>query len=354
MRRPQPGDRISNYLLDARLGAGSFGEVWKATHHVFKELVAIKIPNDPQYVRQLQREGLVIHGLRNPHIVRAIDLDPYGDPPYLVMEYVDGPSLRQLLDKHGGKLPVEPAVAMLYGTLSALEAAHRAGVIHRDVKPANILVSGGDRLEAMTPGRVKVTDFGLLRSADFGASMIQSGSLAGDEGRHLIGTLAYMSPEQRDALSRGGGEVDGRSDLYSLGIVLHEMLTGLLPQGSDLPGALREDTPRWLDRLFERCYTRRDRRFGSAAEIKAFIEHYWPAARHWVGDSGEDARVARDGMHWRCTRCRGEVARRDQYCIHCGQQLAGFVPRCPSCHAFVSRDDNFCILCGHDLRAEAG
>ena len=79
------------------MGAGSFGEVWRARHHVFGEFVAIKIPTDPKFVRNLQREGVAVHGLRHPNIVRAIDLDPYADPPYLVMEYVDGPSLRQVI-----------------------------------------------------------------------------------------------------------------------------------------------------------------------------------------------------------------------------------------------------------------
>ena len=82
----QEGDRISNYILEARLGAGSFGEVWRARHHVFGDIVAIKIPTDTQYVRNLQREGVAVHGLQHPNIVRAIDLDPYADPPYYVME----------------------------------------------------------------------------------------------------------------------------------------------------------------------------------------------------------------------------------------------------------------------------
>ena len=86
MGQPQTGDRINNYLLDERIGTGSFGEVWKAHHHVFNEHVAIKIPTDTQYVRHLQREGMAIHGLRDPNIVRALDLDPYADPPYLIME----------------------------------------------------------------------------------------------------------------------------------------------------------------------------------------------------------------------------------------------------------------------------
>ena len=114
------GDRISNYLLEARVGAGSFGEVWRARHHVFKDLVAIKIPTDAQYVRNLQREGVAIHGLNHPNIVRAIDLDPYGDPPYLIMEFVDGPSLRDAIDKYKSEFPLEAASAIIRGILHAL------------------------------------------------------------------------------------------------------------------------------------------------------------------------------------------------------------------------------------------
>ncbi len=129
MPRVQIGDRINNYLLDERVGTGSFGEVWKAHHHIFREFAAVKIPTDPQYVRHLQREGVAIHGLRDPHIVRALDLDPYSDPPYLIMEYVDGPSLRQVLQKHPQGMPVEAVVAVLYGALLALEVAHRAYIL---------------------------------------------------------------------------------------------------------------------------------------------------------------------------------------------------------------------------------
>ncbi|MCH7719566.1 MAG: protein kinase, partial [Planctomycetes bacterium] len=106
MSVPKTGDRISNYILEAPVGAGSFGQVWRARHHMFDEVVAIKIPTDSQYVRNLQREGVAVHGLRHPNIVRAIDLDPYADPPYFIMEYVDGPSLRQALEAHPDGLPI--------------------------------------------------------------------------------------------------------------------------------------------------------------------------------------------------------------------------------------------------------
>ena len=222
------GDRISNYILEQQVGSGSFGEVWRARHHVFTEVVAIKVPTDPQYVRNLQREGVAVHGLRHPNIVRALDLDPYGSPPYLVMEYVDGPSLRQVIDRLQDEFPINVAVTILRGMLHALGAAHEGDLIHRDVKPANILLNCPlERIEEITEQAVKVTDFGLGQAGGVTAqSIMQSGSMLTEGGRSISGTLAYMSPEQKE-----GKEVDGRSDLYACGIVLFEMLTGERPQG---------------------------------------------------------------------------------------------------------------------------
>ena len=119
MKEPRPGDRINNYLLDEQVGSGSFGSVWRAHHHVFGEQVAVKIPTDSQYVRYLQRDAAAIHGLSHPNIVRALDLDPYDDPPYLIMEFVDGPSLRQIIDANRPGLPVAAAVSIMAGLLLA-------------------------------------------------------------------------------------------------------------------------------------------------------------------------------------------------------------------------------------------
>src|SRR5215475_8895762 len=119
---PTQGQRISEYLLDARLGGGTFGEVWRARHHVWiDQLVAIKIPTDVQFVRALQREGVAIHGLMHPNIVRAIGFDPYADPPYLTMEYVPGTSLRSLIQKKS--LSIADAVAVMRQVLTGLAHA---------------------------------------------------------------------------------------------------------------------------------------------------------------------------------------------------------------------------------------
>lgn len=331
------GDRIHNYLLEARLGAGSFGEVWRGRHHVFGDHVAIKIPTDRKFVRQLQHEGVAIHGLRHPNIVRAIDLDPFADPPYLIMEYVAGPSLRAVIDQQRAAFPIAAATAILRGILQALTAAHAAGMVHRDIKPPNILLDvPAEKLASITEQSVKVSDFGLGRvGGDLAQSMLQSGSILTDEGRSISGTLAYMSPEQRE-----GADIDARSDLYACGIVLYEMLTGERPQGTDLPSGLRAGVPPVLDEVFRRSYTRLDRRFASAQQMLAALTPVpppLPGAR----------RVDRDQS--RCPECGTATFKDDQFCVGCGRQLALSVPRCPACTAFVHGSDRFCIFCGKDL-----
>jgi len=339
------GDRINNYLLEARLGVGSFGEVWRARHHVFGDLVAIKIPTDDQYVRNLRREGVAVHGLRHENIVRAIDLDPYGDPPYFIMELIEGPSLREAIEHYGRDFPIDAAIEILRGVLSALSAAHDARLIHRDIKPANILLTQPlDAIANISHRSVKVTDFGLGKVGGVtSGSLMQSGSLTTSEGGRLAGTIAYMSPEQKS-----GQDIDGRSDLYACGIVLFEMLTGERPQGNDRPGALRSDTPRHLDDVFARSYTRLERRFESAEQMLAALI---PAAKPTATAKQRDSVwVLADGGT-RCPGCSLRVKKDDQFCIRCGRQLVPTVPRCPNpdCQAYVHTRDRFCVMCGASL-----
>ena len=344
MSSRREGDRISNYLLEKRIGAGSFGEVWCARHHVFGDKVAIKMPTDSQYVRNLQREGVAIHGLNHPNIVRAIDLDPYADPPYLVMELIEGPSLRVVIDENRGTLPIRAVVTIMRGMLQALRAAHASDLVHRDIKPANILIHQPpvDLAEVLEQS-VKVTDFGLGRVGGVTAqSILASGSHETEDGRSIAGTIAYMSPEQKE-----GKQVDARSDLYACGVVLFEMLTGERPQGGDLPSSMRQDVPRFLDEVFRRCYTHLDRRFGSAEEMLAALadRHGPPPPPPSLPKAYVTSPAGLD-----CPACHRSVHRDDQFCIYCGQQLVASVPRCQACEAFVQPGDRFCIACGQDLR----
>lgn len=336
------GDRINNYLLEAPVGVGSFGEVWRARHHVFGDVVAIKVPTDTEYVRNLQREGVAVHGLKHPNIVRVMDLDPYADPPYLIMEYVEGPSLREAIDRTKPRFPLKAAMAILRGTVRALEAAHESGLIHHDIKPANILLNHPiDRLESISERAVKVTDFGLGRVGGATAeAILQSGSVVTQEGRNIAGTIAYMSPEQKE-----GRDVDARSDLYSCGIVLFEMLTGERPQGGDLPSSIRRDVPALLDNVFRQCYTRLERRFRTAGEVLAALSSCDTGPM-----TGPPPVLGTDyGAGLQCPACNGPIEREDHFCIHCRHQLVSSVPRCMHCGEFVQTSDRFCIRCGGSL-----
>jgi len=356
MTGPQVGDRISEYVLDEQVGSGSFGQVWRAHHHIWKDdVVAIKIPTDSQFVRNLQQEGSVIHGLKHPNIVRAIGLDPYADIPYLIMEYVDGPTLRQLVDEHPSGLPIRTVQRIVCGILRALDHAHQNNVIHRDIKPANILITDArsKALEDIEEADVKVTDFGLGRVGQVTtASILQSGSLLSEEGRSISGTLAYMSPEQRD-----GGETDARSDLYAVGIVLFELLCGERPSGSDMPSQMREGLPAWVDPVYSRLYTRRERRFPSATEALRTIESTSVPPVVAPGDGVPLSMAGQprgsEGLVT-CPSCSTAIEPDDNFCIMCGAQVVANPRRCAKCSGYPAAEDKYCLFCGAALPAKVG
>jgi len=349
----QSGVRVSEYVLEECLGAGAFGEVWQARHHVWEsDRVAVKLPTEPEYVRYLQREGVVVHGLRHPNIIRVLGMDPYADIPYLVMELVKGPSLRQVIQDNPHGLPVAQAVIVLRGMLSAMAAAHDGGIIHRDLKPGNVLLGlAGRPLAALTVEDVKVGDFGLgFASADTLRSVIeQSASIARDERSDtLTGTLAYMAPELRD----GGQLPNPQSDLFSIGVILFEMLTGERPAGAELPSAVRPEAPPVLDEVFRRLYARLDRRYTSASavlrDLDAHEERRAVAPRLTLPDEPLQ-RPSRGSAA--CPACSAQVDLDDQFCTYCGTQLVASVQRCPSCGGYPSPRDRFCIFCGTALAA---
>jgi serine/threonine-protein kinase len=343
----QPGDRISEYVLDSPAGSGTFGTVWRARHHVWtQQLVAIKLPTSPAYLRELQREGLAASRLSHPNVVKAIGFDPYADPPYLVMEYVAGRSLRELL--RNGPLATATAVTILRQILSGLAHAHENGIVHRDLKPENVLLTeAGLTSDFAAPGSVKITDFGLGQTQAKGGSIAYSLSIAGDA-QKLVGTLDYMSPEQR-----AGGDVDARSDLYACGAMLFEMITGEKPTGTEVPSDLRSGVPEGIDHAFRRAYTRLDRRIGSAAELQLLLADRTTAVPLPVpassataaGPSNLPARASRNV----CPRCERPVAPGDQFCMHCGVQLVTLVRRCNRCGSYPDPTDDFCTQCGHGI-----
>jgi serine/threonine protein kinase len=329
---PAAEQRISEYVLDAKVGGGAFGEVWRAHHHVWiDQLVAVKIPTDPQYLRNLQREGAAIHGLVHPNIVRAIGFDPYATPPYLVMEYVPGTSLRPLIAAKKIKIP--DAVAIMRQILAGLIYAHANGLIHRDIKPENILVHQRAATDGYSAeGVIKITDFGLGKARTAGTeSIAYSQSLNSAGGREIAGTLDYMAPEQRG----GGTEPDARCDLYACGVVLYEMLTGERPAGTDVPSDLNPNCPKFLDDIFRRSYARLDKRFASANDFYKALSADAPPPI-----------TAPAGL---CPQCHGAIEQTDQYCMHCGVQLATVIRRCRQCGGYPDPSDRYCIFCGTPL-----
>src|SRR3982751_1971401 len=210
------GTQLSGrYRLDAQIGSGGMSTVYRAFDTVLERPVAIKLmhremSSDSDQLERFRREARAVAQLNHPHIVQVIDAGEEDSLPYIVFEYVEGETLKERIRRFG-RLEVPESLAYAIEIARALSAAHDRGIVHRDVKPQNVLVD--------EEGSAKVTDFGIARTLD------QEGLTA--DGR-VLGTTDYVSPEQ--AL---GHAVTGQSDLYSLGIVLFEMLTGDVPFKGD-------------------------------------------------------------------------------------------------------------------------
>jgi serine/threonine protein kinase len=220
------------YEILGELGTGGMATVYKVRHKAFHELAAIKVVHpqfmqDPSFVKRFRNEAVVARQLKHKNAVRIDDFD-YADDgrPFIVMEYVEGRSLFEVRRDRGGPWPVERCINIICQAASALGAAHLLGIVHRDIKPSNILLlraAGGE-------GQVKVLDFGIAKVADNSFAGMTS---VRTQQSLIIGTPEYMSPEQ--ASGRAESAIDGRADLYSLGLVFYEMLTGSHPFRADTP-----------------------------------------------------------------------------------------------------------------------
>ena len=275
------GDRVSEYILEEPLGRGGFGEVWKARHHLWDDReVAVKVPTSPEAVHELSNEGTLQASLDHPGIARTLGMDPSATPPYFITEFVPGRNLRRILEDDG-PLSVDLVRDVLDQILEILEYAHGKGVVHQDIKPENILRSDD--------GAVKLTDFGLGQTVN-GESILLSASLR-TEGGQIGGTFPYIAPEIRDGL----GRPDGRADLYSLGIVLFELLTGQRPAGGEVPSDLRGDLPAWCDEVFRGLYTRRENRFEDVRAVRERLVAGGLAAGGTVADASRAGESAGGG-----------------------------------------------------------
>jgi non-specific serine/threonine protein kinase len=258
------GKAVAHYRILGELGRGSMGVVFKAEdmrlgRQVALKIIAEKLVNDPNMLRRFEREGAAASGLRHPNICTVYESGEWLGRPYLALELLDG----HTLDHHlaAGPLPAATLLNIAIGVTSALEATHAIGVIHRDIKPANIFLT--------TAGEVKVLDFGLAKIQTVAQRINPDAPTAimfATSRGLMIGTLPYMSLEQIRC-----EPLDGRTDLYSLGVVLYELATGdlpvhngkqaVLPMGMSpivtkmmaVDPALRYQTAREARDAFERC-----------------------------------------------------------------------------------------------------
>ena len=261
------GER-GRYHLEERLASGGAATVWRAYDDHLDRSVAVKIlhphlVDDDEMVSRFERESRNAARIHHPNAIRIFDSDRVNDVVFLVMEYVDGPTLKALLDLHGALPDWRTVAAIGEQMAAALGEAHRQGLIHRDVKPANILFT--------SDGVVKVVDFGIAKALSASSHTLTAAGTT-------VGTAAYIAPEQY-----AGADVDQRADIYALGMVLHECLSGRPAYDGDTPTAtaaarltrdvvpprqLRSDVDRRLDDLIVQC-TRRERadRYGDAEAL---------------------------------------------------------------------------------------
>src|SRR5271163_1785752 len=282
-----PGSKLGPYEIGAHLGAGGMGEVYRARDTRLERTVAIKIlpaqfSADPARKQRFEREAKTISSLNHPNICVLYDIGSQDGVDYLVMECVEGETLAKRIEK--GPLPVEQVLNYGAQIAEALDKAHRSGIVHRDLKPGNVM---------LTATGAKLLDFGLAKET---AGLATLATVTGTSPASpltqqgtIVGTFQYMSPEQIE-----GKEVDGRSDIFSLGAVLYEMVTGKrafegktqLSVASSIlerePAPIRDMkqlTPAALEHAIQRCLAKdREERWQVARDLAMEL--------NWIGKSG--------------------------------------------------------------------
>src|SRR6266436_973346 len=282
-----PGTHFGPYEITGLLGSGGMGEVYRARDTRLERTVAIKIlpahlSSDPVRKQRFEREAKTISSLNHPNICVLYDVGQQDGIDYLVMECIEGETLAQRLQK--GALPLEQVLKYGMQIADALDKAHRNGIVHRDLKPGNIM---------LTPAGAKLLDFGLakptapLSSAETLTAATRNSPVT--EQGTIVGTFQYMSPEQIE-----GKELDGRSDLFSLGAVLYEMLTGkrafegksqlsvasaILEKEPAPINSVKPTTPPALDHALKKCLAKiPDERWQCASDLASELK--------WIGEGG--------------------------------------------------------------------
>nr|MDQ6928836.1 protein kinase [Actinomycetota bacterium] len=273
---------VGRYRMIRPIASGAMAEVWEAQDQTLGRAVAVKVlhshlAQDESFLERFRREAIAAARLAHPNVVATYDTGTDGDVAFIVMELVLGRTLRQVLSDEG---PMNPRRVVQIGAqvADALDYAHRSGVIHRDVKPANILLCDD--------GRAKVADFGIAKAA---IEAIEDATGAGanshtdlTQSGAIVGTAKYLSPEQVN-----GQAVDGRSDVYALGVVLYEMVCGRAPYSGDTdvavamqhlsasplpPRQVRAGIPRSLEAVVLRAMAKRpDDRYATAGQLQTAL-----------------------------------------------------------------------------------
>ena len=265
------GENVGPYRIITQLGSGGMATVYKAYHAALDRYIAIKVMHqalkqDPNFLGRFQREAKIVARLEHPHIVPVYDFSEHEGQPYLVMRFVEGETLKSHMQ--AGKLTLTQVMDIMRPVCQALDYAHSQGVLHRDIKPSNILI---------TPQNgVFLTDFGLAKIAQTGESTLSQDM--------MVGTPQYISPEQ----AQGRSDLDARTDIYSLGVVLYELLVGRVPFQADTPYATVHDhiftplpmprslnpaLPEPFERVLLKALTKeRDDRYTSVSDFLAALE----------------------------------------------------------------------------------
>lgn len=292
------GEKVGQYEIISELGRGGMATVYKAHHTHLDRIVAIKVmhqsyADDNNFIERFNREARIVANLEHPHIVPVFDYNEYNGMPYLVMKFVQGRSLKELLIKRPPSL--DQIIHIMTAIGKATTYAHSKGVLHRDIKPSNIIID--------SENIPYLADFGLARIAAAGESTMSADV--------LLGTPYYMSPEQ----AKGVKDLDHRSDLYSLGIVLYELVVGQVPFSSPTPLAviqdhintplprpsqINPDTPPQIEAVLRKALAKSpDARYGSADEM--MIDFAQAVENEGLSELAEDRKnVADDSLaRWR-------------------------------------------------------
>ena len=358
-----PDERIREYIVEGLIGQGGMGSVYLASHIHLGTKAALKVlleqySDDPSIKERFINEARLLHDLQHPNIVLQKEFFEEKGRLVLVMEYVDGRGLDRMIGQEVGPIPWKKALPLFMQVLDGIGYAHSKSIIHRDIKPSNILIS--------REGRVKITDLGIAKIAGQ-KGLTRTGA--------QMGTLYYESPEQ----VKGARDVDHRSDIYSLGMTLYEMLAGRLPfdrngDSSEFeimntivhraehlnPREYYPHIPEWLVKVVQKAtYLDPEKRFNNCEHFKQIIEKYGKLSEtesdYWAGkaasmtpaplsskpiSSGTPVPASTED---RCPGCGATVKEEMEFCGKCGVDLQ---KTCPGCSKKIRWHHEFCPKCG--------